>query len=100
MSLSSKISEFRFPVMMASQLVTKGRAIACNDSASSARSAYLQLQHVLKKNRWKEMYNRNLEYELPSEKRKRLARERSERVFRQVVLERVGMAKRMLEMGY
>ncbi|KAL7754054.1 hypothetical protein RI367_000033 [Sorochytrium milnesiophthora] len=76
---------------------TRGRAIA---ATTNPNVAYRQMNRILAQNNWRLMVRDALYFEKPCEKRKRLVREASEKIFKQQVGVRVNIAKRMTELGY
>ncbi|KAI9139468.1 hypothetical protein BKA69DRAFT_1085590 [Paraphysoderma sedebokerense] len=74
-----------------------GRAVPCQ---ANPNMGYRTLNSILKKNNIRNQVRDNLHFEKPCEKRKRLQRERSERIFKNLVSERVKIAKKMMELGY
>ncbi|KAJ3374230.1 hypothetical protein AMAG_09741 [Allomyces macrogynus ATCC 38327] len=77
--------------------ISRGRGIACG---ANPAASYRVLNRMLINNNWRRTVRDALYFEKPTDKRKRLHRERSERVFREQVSDRVTLAKKMLDMGY
>ncbi|KAI9188804.1 hypothetical protein H9P43_000226 [Blastocladiella emersonii ATCC 22665] len=76
---------------------THGRMIACGGNPQQSMRL---LTRILNNNNWRRTVKDALYFEKPCDKRKRLHRERSERVFKDQVSERVTLAKKMIDMGY
>ncbi|ORZ34216.1 hypothetical protein BCR44DRAFT_39045 [Catenaria anguillulae PL171] len=83
---------------VATALFTQGRRIAV--TSGNPNQAMRVLTRMLNNNNWRRTVKDSLYFEKPTDMRKRLHRERSERIFKDQVSQRVALAKKMIDMGY